>query len=144
MNSTTDAAVEAPTSHMVPEALRSDTEYGLLTHIERINGPTLQDGGNPADGPDQAPAPRDPDAPDAQPQPYRLLATSFVGGILRKAGELVFLLPHEVADHHVPVEQPADPPADPAPRRSRRAAPAEAEAAPAKPPAAPAPAGKDS
>ena len=75
------------------------------THIERINA-----GSNPADGTGASPgaAPGAPPRPDDSDkfgplQPYRLLATAFMGGVLRKAGETVMLYAHQVGAHHQPL-----------------------------------------
>jgi hypothetical protein len=61
-----------------------------------------------------------PAAPEEVPQPYVLTEKSFIGGIFRRAGEIVHLLPHQVGPTMKQVEvevdpaTPLDPPAQPA------------------------------
>lgn len=93
---------EAAPNHTVAQGTRDPAD--TATHIERINGPTSEDGGNPADGPEPAPD------LSAERKPYRLLMKSFVGGVLREAGRIVMLLPHEVGAHHEPVNLAPLPP----------------------------------
>ena len=46
-------------------------------------------------------------------KPYRLLSKAFVNDRIVKAGEIVWLLPNEVGEHHEPIHLPAGSPPDP-------------------------------
>ena len=86
----------------VPNALRDETDYGRMTHIERINL-----GSNPADGTGASPGtatgapPKPADPADYGPQRlYRQLVGGFHDGMRVAAGTTIALYAHEVGAHH--------------------------------------------
>lgn len=84
-------------SVMVGSGVRVETGEGVATHVERINPP-------------QPPAARvidhaHRDHPEGERWPYVVGQRSFHDGRLKQPGEVVLLLPHEVAAHHRLVER---------------------------------------
>ena len=85
----------------VPHGTRADDEYGIATHVERINPRQVI-----APGPDRRPvisyAPKD--HPEGELRPYVTTRPSVIDGVRRDAGYRVLLLPYQVASYHRPAK----------------------------------------